>query len=462
MFPAPGSQPLDVLLASEDRALLRHLSRFLHTLGYGVGQVADLGRVPPLLEHDTVDLLIVDAGEDLQRALATCRQATAQRHRFVHTVLMSAGDLPLDVPAAVSAGVDDFLAKPVVYGELLMRLREGARALAFERRVRKQAPTDRATGLPGEILLVQRLERKTPGGGGSHASTVCVVFDIDFFRCVNHRHGHPAGDAALRSVAEVLRAACDDEALVVCLAEGRFAVLREDSEEEQAADWAERVRQQVARTEIAVGESSLQLTLSAGLAAVDPTEPEPRRAVDRACEALRLAKRSGRDCVVRFGQFDRDTKAWEELAAPGKLFEGTVAADVMTPFPIVLREDDSIALARRLFERTGLPVLAVTAADGKLIGLLHAENVTATSVQEMTVGRVVDTSVKVFDERATFASLVSYFAEDSASAAVVACGEDPAGMITRDGLAALSQPIDKALLCPGPPAVGSEYLLVSD
>ena len=59
---------------------------------------------------------------------------------------------------ALEAGVDDFLAKPVVYCEFLARLRVGARELELERRLGEQARVDPLTGLPNRRALESRLK----------------------------------------------------------------------------------------------------------------------------------------------------------------------------------------------------------------------------------------------------------------------------------------------------------------
>src|SRR5208282_2511791 len=90
----------------------------------------------------------------------------------------------------------------------------------------------------------------------------------------------------------------------------------------------------------------------------------------RSAEALDLAKASGGDCVMRDGQFDDKDEAWSTFAAPGRLFEGAVARDVMTPLPGVLRTDGLASEAALLLRRGRLAALPAVDEDGKLLGIV--------------------------------------------------------------------------------------------
>ena len=75
-------------------------------------------------------------------------------------------------------------------------------------------------------------------------------------------------------------------------------------------DWAE--------AEILVGENRLQFTASFGVAGPAANGPITAEEVLRRCaEALDLAKASGGDCVLRYGQFNDQDEAWSNFASPG-------------------------------------------------------------------------------------------------------------------------------------------------
>ena len=462
------SQPLNALIVTEDRRVLRRLSRFLGTFGYSVQQAAEKGLALACFETASAELLIVDAEPSMDDALELCRLASPpDGPRCVYTLLMVRQPTAEVLKNALEAGVDDFLAKPVVYGEFLVRLRAGARAVELERRLRDQKRPQPLSGLAGPAVFHDRLRHELAAAASRPRPVSCVVLDIDLLHTVNHCHGHPAGDLVIRAVADGIKALCGESAFPAALGGGRFGVLLPDTTEEQAVAWAERARADVAQAEVNLGEHVARLSISGGVAEAKASSATAEALIEQASSALDTAKQSGRNCVVRSGQFDDDTRAWTDLAAPGKLFEHTVARDVMTPCPLVLRYDDRLGRAAALLKQTGLNELPVADASGKLVGLVTAEQVPAPSGGDdgplsVPVSEVMDRDVPSYDEDASFATLMTFFARGSGGMVVIVNDGCPTGLVTPAGLTSLGQPLTRDTFTAGVPSSASDYLLISD
>src|SRR5699024_11118941 len=122
-----------------------------------------------------------------------------------------------------------------------------------------------------------------------------LLVDIDHFKAVNDRHGHAAGDEALRRVGRVLsaHAGADDLAgrisgdeLGLLLAAGR----------QHAAVVADGIRHQLAAADPVTADSD-RVTVSIGLAEADPGDHDLHTWMDAADRALYRAKRRGRNRV---------------------------------------------------------------------------------------------------------------------------------------------------------------------
>src|SRR3954447_26671133 len=119
-------RPFQILIISGNRAHLRRLSKFLDVFGYEVRQAASGPEAIAAAEAVRPDFLIVD-GSQQKADMPVCR--TIRRlwpQNYVYSLLMSPQTEVSEVTAALEAGFDDFLAVPVVFGELLSRLRVGA------------------------------------------------------------------------------------------------------------------------------------------------------------------------------------------------------------------------------------------------------------------------------------------------------------------------------------------------
>jgi diguanylate cyclase (GGDEF)-like protein len=462
-----SSPPLTVLVVAKERGILRHLSRFLNTFGYRVQQVADSERALSLLETAPPDLLIADGDPAFRTTLDFCRRASGQKRlQYIYTLLLVNSATSIDLVEALEAGVDDFLRKPLVYGELLVRLRAGARALEFERRVRQQADTDPLTGLPSRTAFYERLRRHCKRSEEDAAETACVLLDVDFLRQINRREGRRAGDAVLRAVADRLRSIVEESAFLSAFAGGRFCALLPETSTDQAAEWAEGARAALSEMEVSVGDVAFRPTASFGIASCRADSDAGENLVAQAREALEQAKNSGRDCVVRFGEFDDEAKTWRDLAVPGKLFEKTVARDVMTLLTILIGPDQTIGQAAAFFRQTGLESLVVVDDDGKLRGIVSAESVLSDStVWDQAAGLVSDvmsTEVVGLDEQAEFAVLMGLFAGGSPAPVVITSEGKPTGLVTPDALASLSAPLYRDSFQSGIPSTTTDYLLVQD
>jgi diguanylate cyclase (GGDEF)-like protein len=478
------TQPLGVLLVAEDRRLLRQLSRSLIAFGFEVRQAASGPQALATLEGEPTDLVILDAEPRFEEALHLCRTIGSQessRGRFVF--LLVENPTPQRVTEALEAGADDFLTRPVVYGELLARFRAAARVLEFDRRLHEQANVDRLTGLPSRLQHVVP-PAGVPGAGGrlpgalaqsdtavqqqgSLGPAACVLADLDLLGRVNYLHGYPSGDAAIRAAADRLRALCDGQQALVRVGGNRFCVWWPEVSAAEAVAWAESARAALAETEVPVSGSSIRLTASFGVAVADATAATAEAVLDRAARALRSAKNSGRNCVVRFGQFDDDAAAWIEYAAPGKLFERTTARDVMAPATILLRPDQPARHAAALLERSGESSFPVVDSQGCLAGLLFRESVlgapTCHESESLTVADLMTTDVSQYDEQTSFATLRDFFTRDSRSVAVITHQGRPIGLVTPDALAALSHPLTACTFAPPVPGGDtSQYLIVPD
>lgn len=445
--------PLRVLVISDDRRLLRQTSRFLNTFGYRV-QLADgceQGQI--VLEDEPPHVMILDVagGEQTVRSLSE-QAAAAEPGRFVYTLVLLDAAGSGEVADLMAAGADDFLRKPVVYGELLTRLRTAARTIEQERRFRRQQGVDPLTGMPNREAFEETVRRY----GRRAGDAACVVVDLDRLGRINRRHGYAAGSRTIQAAAAVLQGLWKDEPAMASFGSGRFAVVLETTSLAAAGAAAAEAREALAAMEVDSDETTLRVTASAA-AAAGPAETLVRRTE----ETLRSAKQSGGDCVVCHGQFDDEVREWEAEATAGRLFEKTAARHVMAPVPLVLSHDDSAARAEKLLRRTRLDALPVVDQRGRLLGAVSGES--DLSNAEARLSEIVEAETAAFDEGTPFADLLDFFTHQPASFAIITSRGAPVGVVTAERLAALGKPASEETFAAGQPyAATSDYLLVLD
>lgn len=131
-----------------------------------------------------------------------------------------------------------------------------------------------------------------------------LMIDADHFKRINDTYGHPAGDAVLRRLAELLSSGCRFEDIVGRYGGEEFVVLCRNIGPLGAMELAERLRVLVESEPFWIshgeGESELSVTISLGVAAWRPGLT-PEQLVSRADEALYQAKAEGRNRVKGWG-----------------------------------------------------------------------------------------------------------------------------------------------------------------
>ncbi|MFC5513314.1 diguanylate cyclase domain-containing protein [Massilia jejuensis] len=130
----------------------------------------------------------------------------------------------------------------------------------------------------------------------SVADTCIALLDIDFFKRVNDRYGHAAGDAVLRCFSAAARAALRDNDVLARWGGEEFLLLLPDIAPADAQAVLERMAERV-RAMTVPGLDGSRISFSAGLATRRAGEP-CAEVISRADKALYLAKEAGRDRIV--------------------------------------------------------------------------------------------------------------------------------------------------------------------
>ena len=212
---------------------------------------------------------------------------------------VAAGDLEVDLP--VGRGEVGYLTE--VFNGMVDRLREGREQLE------ELLVTDPLTGVSNRRHLMERLQNETRRSRRSKKSFTILMADVDLFKKFNDTHGHIAGDEALKAVAQVLQEGMREVDHVARYGGEEFLVVMPNTGIDGGVKAAERIRERLAERSVTVGERSVTLTVSTGVAEFPIDGDSPESLIVSADEALYQAKRDGRDRVVRASGGGRTTPA---------------------------------------------------------------------------------------------------------------------------------------------------------
>jgi diguanylate cyclase len=157
-----------------------------------------------------------------------------------------------------------------------------------------EARTDSLTNLPNRRALDEELARRFSQWQRRRGSLSFMLLDVDRFKNLNDEHGHPAGDAVLRKLAEVLKETSRTMDMVARYGGEEFGMVMPDSDLAAGKAAAERVRTAVDKFDFTYHGVALPITVSVGVAELMVGEDHANM-VDRADMAMYGAKRAGRN-----------------------------------------------------------------------------------------------------------------------------------------------------------------------
>lgn len=156
--------------------------------------------------------------------------------------------------------------------------------------------TDPLTGLPNRREFNEQLEERLSTWARRKEVFSLLLIDVDHFKKLNDTYGHLAGDQVLVALGSALRVSVRREDSVARYGGEEFAVLLPNTNLAQAALVAQKVREAIARTNVRHENHAISITVSGGLAAIQPNE-SGESLIQRADEALYAAKAAGRNCT---------------------------------------------------------------------------------------------------------------------------------------------------------------------
>lgn len=324
--PAPSPAPFltppprgHVALLAGSPATACHWRSALSAISPHQIDIHPFGGLQALLRGPAPDAAVIELGAGAAadaglRLLADLRARGATRDTAVIAV-PAPGDTRL-AAEALDRGAHDVMPDGFDEEELTLRLDAQLRRKARSDRLRatlrdglRAAVRDPMTGLHNRRYAMPRLAEIARAAAEQGHGFAVMLADLDHFKQVNDRHGHPAGDAVLIEAARRLSDAVRPQDLIARMGGEEFLIALPRCGRKEAAALASRLCQRIQATGYrATGVADpIHMTVSIGVALGDPgsgTDPEGdpalvlSRLIRRADRALYAAKRSGRNKVT--------------------------------------------------------------------------------------------------------------------------------------------------------------------
>ena len=298
-----------IVIVDDNKENIMVLSHLLKRVGYDdlVTFLDPLKVVSACLEmEDTPDLFLLDVmmpgidGISLARALM--KEETL---KDAYLIFVTARDRDQTLESCFEVGGADFITKPISLIEIRCRLQkvfalqDAERTLLVQQEdLRKSSLTDALTGLHNRRYLNERLEEECAKSDRYGHELCFMMVDLDHFKGVNDRFGHPVGDRALIQLAKILSAAVRSTDMVARFGGEEFCIVLTGTPEEMAFETADRIRKMVEDEVFLPEADDRDVTMSAGVASYRKVGGGMENLLKVADDALYEAKLSGRNKVI--------------------------------------------------------------------------------------------------------------------------------------------------------------------
>ncbi|OUS12367.1 hypothetical protein A9Q89_05575 [Gammaproteobacteria bacterium 53_120_T64] len=286
-------EPYRVIVVDDEEVLAEAYASILREMGIDVEVLQDVSKLMGLVVDFQPDLILMDVNMPQcsgLEAAAVIRQNT--EWLSIPIVFLSTESDIARQMEALRLGGDDFLAKPVAPSHLVAAVVSRIRRF---RKLRLRMEVDSLTGLLNHGTLKSALQAEYYRAARQQSDLVFAMIDLDNFKGVNDKHGHPVGDEVIKSISRLLVQRLRRSDIVGRYGGEEFAVILPDTSLAQAIVVLNELRELFAQVRHHSAEGDFSCTFSAGVSCL-PAE-DGNILVQRADAALYQAKAEGRNRI---------------------------------------------------------------------------------------------------------------------------------------------------------------------
>jgi two-component system glycerol uptake and utilization response regulator len=248
--------------------------------------------------REKIDLILLDILMPEMDGFQTCQALKRdERSRHIPIIFITARNDEDSLEQAYDIGGIDYVTKPFKPKEVLARVKTQLQVRSLIDRLERLSSYDQMTGIYNRRKFFELAKARFTD---DRQHIYAMMLDIDHFKAINDRHGHPVGDRVIRAVAQKISDKLEGQEVILGRLGGEeFAILADFTSLELARQQGETLRHSIENLNISTDDDDpLSVTISVGIARARPHQRQLDELLKEADDALYEAKGSGRNRAI--------------------------------------------------------------------------------------------------------------------------------------------------------------------
>lgn len=296
---------MQILIAANDKKSGTELSDIMQEWGYDIIEASNGEEVLSILTGAFAPKMILLEWEMAEMSGLELVKKISKISTEIpfYIIMLTAKREKSDIIEALNEGASDYLVIPFDMGELRARINVGRRIIELHdelihsrKKLEYQVAHDALTGLYSRSFILEYLNKELARAERNSEGITVAICDIDYFKKVNDKYGHPIGDIVLKEFARILTENIREYDVVGRLGGEEFLLITTTKQEDEENSIFERIRKKVENSMIKTEAGDISITISIGAASyINGKSGE--NLIYEADKALYGAKEEGRNRV---------------------------------------------------------------------------------------------------------------------------------------------------------------------
>ncbi len=293
-----GFEGSEILLVDDSKMSRLQMKFALERLPLKIFEASDgLEALQVMKEHPNIQLIITDRNMPNMNGIELIKEVRKTHSMNKFSIIgVSASNEPMMSVEFLKNGANDFITKPFMPEEMVSRVISSLEMIHYIQLAEESAVKDFLTGVYNRKYLYETGVKLYENAKRENLSIVVAMIDIDYFKKINDRYGHEAGDLALKILGTLFLNELRDSDVITRIGGEEFCIILTNTQMKYAVQVMEKVCKAVEIMVIEVHAISFRMSLSVGLN--DKMGDSFDQMISFADEKLYRAKNEGRNRVV--------------------------------------------------------------------------------------------------------------------------------------------------------------------